>query len=256
MAQLLGGEVVRIAPGSNTYINPFDMDLKYADKDDPITLKSDFIGSLCETIIGGRYGLSPIQKSVIDRCVRNIYKPYIEYMNTQPPGVTCDHEHAPTMLDFYNELLMQDEPEAQNLALAIELYATGSFDAFSHKTNVNVSNRFVVYDIKDIGSGLKEMGLQVCLNDIWNKTISNGQKGIRTWFYIDEFYILMQTDSSARFMQQIFKRARKWLGVPTGITQNVEDLLSSREARAIINNCDFKNYWSNRFSDSVINNGI
>lgn len=238
MAELLGGEVVKIAPGAKTHINPFDMDLGYADDDDPITLKSDFIGSLCETIIGGRYGLSPNQKSIIDRCVRRIYIPYIEYMRKHPE-LTCDHEHAPTMKDFYDELLNQPEQEAENLALALEIYAVGSLDTFAHKTNINTSNRFVVYDIKDIGTGMKEMGLQVCLNDIWNKTISNKEKHKRTWFYIDEFYLLTQTDSSARFVQQIYKRARKWGGVPTGITQNVEDLLSSKEARGIINNCDF-----------------
>lgn len=239
MAELLNGETVRIAPGSKTHINPFDMDLGYADDDDPITLKSDFIGSLCETVIGGRYGLSPIQKSVIDRCVRKIYVPYMEFMSTQPEGVTCDYAHAPTMKDFYDALLEQPEMEAQNLALALEIYCTGSLDTFAYKTNVDVNKRFVVYDIKDIGTGMKEMGLQVCLNDIWNKTISNKKKGKRTWFYIDEFYLLTQTESSARFLQQIYKRARKWGGCPTGITQNVEDLLSSKEARGIINNCDF-----------------
>ena len=239
LAAMLGGEVVRIAAGSKTYINPLDMDIDYADDDDPITLKSDFIGSLCETIIGGRYGLSPVQKSVIDRCVRLVYQDYMEYMHTTSTGITCDRSHMPTLIDFYHLLLAQPEPEAQNIALALELYCTGSLDTFAHRTNVNTSARFVVYDIKDIGSGMKEMGLQVCLNDIWNKIIENKKRGKRTWFYIDEFYLLTQTDSSARFLQQIYKRARKWGGVPTGITQNVEDLLSSKEARGIINNCDF-----------------
>lgn len=240
LAILLGGEVVKIAPGSNTHVNPFDMDLGYADDEDPITLKSDFVGSLCETILGaGRYELSPIQKSVVDRCVRNIYLPYIEHMRTMPANVTCDISHSPTMRDFYDELLNQPEPEAQHLALALEIYVTGSLNTFSHKTNVNTSRRIVVYDIKDIGTGMKELGLQVCLNDIWNKTIANFYKKKRTWFYIDEFYLLTQTASSARYLQQIFKRARKWLGCPTGITQNIEDLLSSKEARSIINNCDF-----------------
>lgn len=238
LAELLGGEVVKIAAGSKTYINPLDMDLDYADDDDPITLKSDFIGSLCETVIGGKFGLTPIQKSVIDRCVRQVYKPYIDYMSKNP-GKTMDVDHMPTLVDFYRLLMSQPEPEAQNIALSLELYCTGSLDTFAHKTNVNTSKRFVVYDIKDIGSGMKEMGLQVCLNSIWNKIIENKKKGKRTWFYLDEFYLLTQTDSSARFLQQIWKRARKWGGVPTGITQNVEDLLASKEARGIINNCDF-----------------
>ena len=240
LAALFGGEVVKIAAGSKTYINPLDMDLDYADDDDPITLKSDFIGSLCETIIGGKYGLAPIQKSVIDRCVRQVYQPYMDHMKRlADKSITCDKSAMPTLDDFYELLLQQPEPEAQNIALALELYCRGSLDTFAHKTNVKTNSRFVVYDIKDIGTGMKEMGLQVCLNDIWNKIIENKKKGKKTWFYIDEFYLLTQTESSARFLQQIWKRARKWGGVPTGITQNVEDLLASKEARGIINNCDF-----------------
>jgi type IV secretory pathway VirB4 component len=240
LAALFGGQVVKIAAGSKTYINPLDMDLDYADEDDPITLKSDFIGSLCETVIGGRYGLAPIQKSVIDRCVRQVYQPYMEHMKRlADKSITCDKSAMPTLDDFYELLLQQPEPESQNIALALELYCRGTLDTFAHKTNVQTKSRFVVYDIKDIGSGMKEMGLQVCLNDIWNKIIENKKRGKRTWFYIDEFYLLTQTESSARFLQQIWKRARKWGGVPTGITQNVEDLLASKEARGIINNCDF-----------------
>lgn len=242
LAMLLGGEVVRIAAGSTTYVNPLDMDMRYGETDDgssdPVTLKSDFIISLCETIIGGRYGLSPIQRSVIDRCVKQIYKPYIEYM-AKTNNKTIDYDRMPTLIDFYNLLMAQPEPEAQQIALSLELYCTGSLDNFAHKTNVNTHSRFVIYDIKDLGSGMKEMGLQVCLDAIWNKIIANHAQGKKTWFYLDEFYLLTQTDSSAKFLQQIWKRARKWGGIPTGITQNVEDLLASKEARTIISNSDF-----------------
>lgn len=241
LAKLLGGEVIRIAPGSKVYINPFDMDLNYADDDDPVTLKSDNICSLCETVIGGHYGLSPVHKSVIDRCVRQLYKPYLEHMAEvyRKTGKTFDKDATPTLKDFYELLLSQIEPEAQNIALALEIYVNGSLDTFAHHTTVDTKSRFTVYDIKDIGSSMKEMGLQICLNDIWNKMIANKKKGKRTWFYIDEFYLLTQTDSSAKFLQQIWKRARKWGGIPTGITQNVEDMLTSKEARTIISNSDF-----------------
>lgn len=239
LANMFGGEVVRIAAGSKVYINPLDMDMAYADEDDPVTLKSDFICSLCETVLGGRYGLSESQKSVIDRCVREVYRPYVEYMGHHPECGSCDVSRMPTMTDLYNLLMEQPEPEACAVALSLERFVTGSLDVFAHRTNVKTDARFVVYDIKDIGSGLKEMGLQVCLNDIWNRTIANRHRNRRTWFYIDEFYLLTQTDSSAQFLQQIFKRARKWGGVPTGITQNVEDMLVSKEARTIIANCDF-----------------
>ena len=242
LAKELKGETVRIAAGSSTHINPFDMDIEYADKDDPISLKSDFIATLLETINKSTYGLSAMQKSIVDRCVKLLYEPYVQYLNAQRAlgrNASLDTSHTPTMIDFYHILMRQPEPEAKNLALAIELYSTGSLDTFAHRTNVNTNSRFVVYDIKDIGAGMKELGLQVCLNDIWNRTIANYYKGKRTWFYIDEFYLLTQTDSSAKFLQQIFKRARKWGGCPTGITQNVEDMLASKEARTIISNCDF-----------------
>lgn len=240
LAALLGGEVVRIAAGSKVYLNPMDMDLNYANDDDPVTLKADFICSLCETILGGRYGLSQSQNSIIDRCVRQIYQPYLNWMSQHPEKGTCDLKHMPTLRLLYDVLLKQPEPEAKQIALALERYTTGSLDTFAHTTNVDIKKRFVVYDIKDIGSGMKEMGLQICLNDIWNRTISNKQKyNKRTWFYIDEFYLLTQTDSSAKFLQEIFKRTRKWGGVPTGITQNVEDMLVSKEARSIIANCQF-----------------
>ena len=240
LAELFGGEVVRIAAGSKVYLNPMDMDLNYANDDDPVTLKADFICSLCETILGGKYGLSQSQNSIIDRCVRQIYQPYLNWLNQHPEKGSCDLKHMPTLRLLYDVLLRQPEPEAKQIALALERYATGSLDTFAHTTNVDVKKRFVVYDIKDVGSGMKEMGLQICLNDIWNRTISNKQKyNKRTWFYIDEFYLLTQTDSSAKFLQEIFKRTRKWGGVPTGITQNVEDMLVSKEARSIIANCQF-----------------
>lgn len=240
LAELLGGEVIKIAAGSKTYLNPFDMDLRYADDDnDPLVLKSDYISSLCESVLGGRFGLSPIQMTVIDRCVSKVYEPYMDYLALSTEKKLFDRDHCPTLVDFYNCLLEQPEPEAQNIALALERYATGNLSTFAHKTNVNTTKRFIVYDIKDIGTQLKEIGLQVCLNDIWNKTIANASRNKRTWFYIDEFYLLTQTDSSASFLQKVFKRARKWGGIPTGITQNVEDLLGRPEARGIINNCDF-----------------
>ena len=239
LAAVLGGEVVRIAAGSKIYMNPLDMDLDYADGEDPVTLKADFVCSLCETILGGRYGLSVTQHSIIDRCVRRIYQPYITYMQAHPELGTCDVSVMPTLKHLYDEILAQPEAEARTIALALERFVTGSLDIFAHRTNVNTRGRFIVYDIKDIGSGLKELGLQVCLNHIWNTTITNKKKKKRTWFYIDEFYLLTQTESSALFLQQIFKRARKWGGVPTGITQNVEDLLISPQARSILSNCDF-----------------
>ena len=245
MAQLLDGSVIHLEAGAKVYINPFDMDVQYGDEEgksgtDPVKMKSDYICMLCESAMGGRYEITNIQKSIIDRVVIQLYKPYLKHMRElNDSSITCDTDASPTMEQFYSLLMDQPEPEAQNIALSLEIYCLGSFDTFAHKTNVDVNNRFTVYDIKDIGNGMKEMGLQVCLNHIWNKIIDNQKNNKRTWFYIDEFHILTKTRSSAEFLQQIWKRARKWGGIPTAITQNVEDLLNSEESRAIINNCEF-----------------
>ena len=238
MAEALGGSVIKMAAGSNIHLNPFDLNLENADDNgDPVKVKVDFIQTICEIAIGGRYGLSPREKSVIDRCAQSIYIDYMQYLKDHKK--TIDTKHSPTMLDFYNELIMQPQAEAQNIALSLEQYVKGSLDIFSHHTNVEIDNRFTVYNIRDIGSGLKELGLQICLDHIWNKMISNFAKGKRTWFYIDEFYLMMQKPTSAAYISQIWKRARKWNGVPTAITQNVEDMLKSEEARTIINNSSF-----------------
>lgn len=237
LAEAFGGSVIRVAKGSNIYINPFDLNIENKDDNgDAVKVKTDFIENICEIAIGGRYGLSPMEISIIDRCVMNIYEPYLEHLRNT--GKSIDTEASPTMEDFYNELLRQPQLEAQNLALSLERYVRTQ-DIFSHHTNVDIDNRFVVFNIKDIGSGLKELGLQICLDHIWNQMILNYGEGKRTWIYIDEFHNLMQKPTSAAYIAQIWKRARKWNGVPTAITQNIEDMLKSEESRAIINNSSF-----------------
>lgn len=238
LAHALKGSEIKLAAGSKIYLNPFDLNLENANDDgDPIKVKTDFITTVCEVAIGGKYGLSPFEVSIIDHCVMEVYKPYMEHL--RKTGKTIDQEVAPTMQDFYNELMNYPVPEAQNLAISLERYVKGALDIFAHKTNVEINNRFTVYNIRDIGTGLKEMGLHICLDNIFNKMISNRKKGKRTWFYIDEFYLMMRSKTSAEYIAEIWKRARKWDGVPTAITQNVEDMLKSEEARTIINNCSF-----------------
>ena len=241
IADALGGAVVKIANGSSTYINPFDLNIKNVDDEggtsDPVKVKSDFIQTIIEIMIGGKYGLSPIQQSIIDRSVRNVYDPYMQYL--RKTGKSQDIEHAPTLQDFYDDLVQQPQPDAQQIALSLERYVMGALDIFAHNTNLEITNRFTVYDINEIGGGLMELGLQVCLDNMWNKMITNHEKKKRTWVYIDEFYLMMQRESSAAYISQIWKRARKWDGFPCAITQNVEDMLKSEDARTIINNCSF-----------------
>lgn len=242
LAKAFNGEVIRIAPKSDVHLNLFDLDIAKADSsdDDPIAQKVDFISSLCEIAIGGNIGLSPIEKSIIDRCVVQIYQPYLEHMDSiKDTGITCDKEACPTFYDFYDLLFEQDQPEAQNIAVALERFITGTLDSFAHRSNVNVDNRFIVYNLRDVGSQMKEISIHVALNDAWNRIIHNREKGKRTWLYIDEFHIFADSDSSANYIKRIYKRARKFGGVPTGMTQNIEDLFRNADTRAVINNCAF-----------------
>lgn len=245
LCEALGGQVIRIAPSSDTHINPFDMDITYdaKDSDDPITVKSDYICSICASAVNGRAAvLNPIQVSVIDRCVRRLYEPYLAHMEelkAKGINMTCDTTASPTFNDFYKMLGRQPEPEARYIQLAIEKYCTGSYNMFSFRTNIDTHNRFVTYDIRDIGTGMNEIGMQVCLNDIKNRTIVNRTRNVRTWIYIDELYILTQSPLCAQQLLFMWKQFRKFGGVPTGITQNVEDLLTNRESRGIINNSPF-----------------
>lgn len=238
LANLLGGEVIRIAPGSNVHLNPFDIELLATDSaDDPITSKSDFLCSMLESIVGDRYGLTAGQRSIIDRCVKKAYDPYLNSFD--PESGTYDKSKLPTLLSFYFLLRDQDGYEAMQLADGLEIYATGSQNLFAHATNVEYSKRFVVYDIKDIGSSMKALGLLVVLDNIWNRIVAGRDSGRNTWFYIDEIYLLFKTASSTEFLRNLYKRARKYGGLPTGITQNVSDLLENDIARTMILNCEF-----------------
>lgn len=241
IADSLGGSIIKIANGSSVFLNPFDLNLKNVDEQngagDPVKIKSDFVETICEIMVGGKFGLSPIEKSIIGRSVINVYEPYLRHL--QRIGKSQDFKNAPTLVDFYEDLCAQSQAEAQNLALSLERFVKGALDIFSHNTNVDITNRFTVYDIKDIGGGLMELGLQVALDNIWNHMIDNAEHGKKTWVYIDEFHLMMQKPSSAAYISQIWKRARKWKGIPTAITQNVEDMLKSEDSRTIINNSPF-----------------
>ena len=228
----LGGQVVKLTPSasSGTYINPMDINPDYADDEDPLSLKSDFILSLCELIVGGRGGLAPVEKTVIDRAVRNVYRPYL----ADPAP-----ERMPILQDLYEELLQQPEPEARRVASALELYCTGSLNLFNHRTNVEVSNRLLCYDIKALGKMLKKIGLLILTDQVWGRVTANREKRRATWVYQDEFHVLLADPQTAAYSVEIFRRFRKWGAIPSGITQNVKSLLESSEIESIFGNCDF-----------------
>ena len=230
LVQKFNGQVIKISANSTQYINPMDINMNYSDDDNPIALKAEFILSLCELVLGGRDGLMPIEITVIDRCVHKIYNRYFE--NPVP-------ENMPILEDLYNELLRQNESEARNLATALEIYVKGSLNIFNHRTNVDVHNRFVCYDIKELGKQLKKLGMLVVEDQVWGRVSANRESGKSTRYYMDEFHLLLREKQTASYSVEIYKRFRKWGGIPTAITQNVKDLLSSPEIENILENCEF-----------------
>ena len=230
LVERLHGQVIKISPTSPHFINPMDLNLNYSDDENPLSLKSDFILSLCELIVGGKDGLQPVEKTIIDRCVRMVYR---DYLNDPKP------ENMPVLEDLYHELRRQEEKEAQYVATALEIYVTGSLNVFNHRTNVDIQNRIVAFDIKELGKQLKKIGMLVVQDQVWNRVTVNREAHKTTRYYIDEFHLLLKEEQTAAYSVEIWKRFRKWGGVPTGITQNVKDLLASREVENIFENSDY-----------------
>lgn len=230
LVHALGGQVIHISPTSHDYINPMDINLDYSDDDNPLGFKSDFILSLCELIMGSRNGIEAEEKSVIDRCLPLVYQKYFE--NPTP-------ENMPVLGDLYDCLRKQEEVQAQRIATALEIYVNGSLNVFNHHTNVELNNRIVCFDIKDLGKQLKKLGMLIVQDQVWNRVTVNRVAHKSTRYYIDEFHLLLKEEQTAAYSVEIWKRFRKWGGIPTGITQNIKDLLASREIENIFENSDF-----------------
>ena len=228
LIKALGGQTIYISATSDSHINAMDMNSEYGDGANPVILKSEFILSLCEQLIGSG-SLGAKQKSIIDRCTANVYRYYQQgnYQGTPP-----------TLQDFYNELLRQKEPEAKEIALAIELFVNGSLNTFAKETNVDTNNRLICYDILSLGKQLQAIGMLVVLDSILNRITKNRAKGRNTFIFIDEIYLLFQHEYSANFLFTLWKRVRKYGAYATGITQNVEDMLQSHTARTMLANSE------------------
>lgn len=229
LVNAMGGETIHISATSPNHINAMDMNRQYGDGANPIILKSEFVLSLCEQLIGG-YQLGAKEKSLIDRCTASVYRKYLQSNYKGQP---------PTLQDFRSELLKQSESEAQDIALAIELFTSGSLNTFAKPTNVNVNNRLICYDILDLGKQLLPIGMLVVLDNILNRITQNRAKGKNTFIIIDEIYLLFQHEYSANFLFTLWKRVRKYGAFCTGITQNVDDLLQSHTARTMLANSEF-----------------
>ena len=229
LVKAMGGEIIHISATSPNHINAMDMNKDYGDGANPVILKSEFVLSLCEQLIGG-HNLGAKQKSLIDRCTSSVYRKYLQSNYKGNP---------PTLQDFHAELLRQEEPEAQEIGLAIELFTSGSLNTFAKPTNVDVNNRLICYDILDLGKQLLPIGMLVVLDSIFNRITQNRAKGRNTFIIIDEIYLLFQHEYSANFLFTLWKRVRKYGAFCTGITQNVDDLLQSHTARTMLANSEF-----------------
>jgi type IV secretory pathway VirB4 component len=229
LVEALGGEDIHISATSENHINALDINAEYGDGANPVILKSEFILSLCEHLMGGQ-SLGAKEKSIIDRCTARVYRSY-QQGNYQ--GI------APTLHDFREELLKQPEEEAKQIALAIELFTDGSLNTFAKNTNVNTNSRIICYDILDLGKQLLPIGMLVVLDSILNRITMNRTKGRHTYIFIDEIYLLFQHEYSANFLFTLWKRVRKYGAYATGITQNVEDLLQSHTAKTMLANSEF-----------------
>ena len=231
LCRQLSGQIIRLAPDSGDYINPLDVDLSVDTGENPLLMKADFIMSFCELILSASHGgVKPIEKSVIDRCIPKIYR---EYLKDPRP------ERMPVLGDLYQCLRSQEEGQALELATALELYVYGSLSYLNHQTNVNINNRVVCYDISALGQNLKKPGMLTVQNNIWQRTTINRYAGKTTRIYLDEFHLLLKEPQTAAYTAEIYKRFRKWNGIPTALTQNVKDLLDSPEIENILENSDF-----------------
>ena len=230
----LNGQVIEISTVSDNYINPMDIDRN--SKEDVIGVKSEFLLSVCELIVGGQYGLDSEEISIIDRCVRELYLKFFAEMEN-----ATDEEfmnNMPVLGDLQKALYETNDPSAKRVANSLEIYVNGSLNIFNHRTNVDLKNRIVCFNIKRLGNNLRKLGMLIIQDQVWNKVSMNrGKKS--TWYYMDEFHLLLKEKQTAKYSVEMWKRFRKWSGIPTGITQNVKDFLSSNEVEAIFANSDF-----------------
>lgn len=230
LVQALKGQVVRLATSSKDYLNPMDIQLSHKGDKEALKLKSDFIITLCDLIAGGKEGLENDEKGIIDECIRHIYDDY--FANPIP-------ENMPILEDLYNSLLKHRNKKAERIANSLVLYVHGSQNYFNHRTNIDSQNRIMCFDIRDLGNQLKELGMLIVQDAVWNRVSQNRERKIATRYYCDEFHLLLKEKQTAIYSVEIWKRFRKWGGIPTGLTQNVGDFLKSEEIEGILGNSDF-----------------
>jgi len=243
LVKRLGGQVIEIAPDSPHHLNPMDIQMDMTGSESPLSMKADFLLSLCELIVGGKEGLQPIEKTVIDRCVREVYREM---------ALGLDTGKTPLLQDLYEELLKQPEPEARRVATALELYCTGSLNLFNHPTNVQTDRRVVCVVLKGMGENLRKIAMHITNEFVTQAVEDNHRESLATWCYFDEFHVLLRDPLTASYFVAVWKMLRKKGCVPSALTQNVKDLLASREIENILDNTDFMILLSQAQSDRAI----
>ncbi len=255
LVNALHGQVVKLATNSKDYLNPMDIQCSHKDDKEALKLKSDFIITLCDLIAGGKSGLENDEKGIIDTCIKHIYDGYFK---NPTPG------NMPILEDLYNALIKYEPsdiaPELQKdakqkavrIANSLVLYVHGSQNYFNHRTNVDSKNRIMCFDIRDLGNQLKELGMLVVQDAVWNRVSQNRERKVATRYYCDEFHLLLKEKQTAVYSVEIWKRFRKWGGIPTGLTQNVGDFLRSEEIEGILGNSDFVYLLNQNAKDQTI----
>lgn len=243
LVQALNGQVVKLATNSKDYLNPMDIQISHKDDKEALKLKSDFLITLCDLIAGGKDGLENDEKGIIDECIRHIYDKYFD----EPIP-----ENMPLLEDLYDALLAHKNPKAERIANSLVLYVHGSQNYFNHRTNVDSQNRIMCFDIRDLGNQLKELGMLIVQDAVWNRVSMNRERKIATRYYCDEFHLLLREKQTAVYSVEIWKRFRKWGGIPTGLTQNVGDFLRSEEIEGILGNSDFVYLLNQNAKDQTI----
>ncbi len=227
LVERLNGQVIKISPLSKHYINPMDINIDDGEDENPLILKSDFILSLFEIMMGK---VEADEKSIIDRCLQVVYEPYFADPVNTP---------MPILEDLYNKIVEYGGKQAQHIADCMQIYVTGSLNVFNNRTNVDISNRVVCFDTRELGNALKEFGMLVVQDQVWGRVSKNRDARKSTRYYIDEMHLLLNKEQTANYTIEIWKRFRKWGGIPTGLTQNVKDFLCSPQVSNIFENSDF-----------------
>ena len=241
--ELLGGDIINLSLNSKEYINPLDISENYGDDEDPIKVKSDFVLSMMNVIVGSSEGLTARQRSFVDTAVHKIFRPYQD---------SKKKEDIPILEDLMNELAKEEDREAQDMVDALRLYVHGSLNVFNNRTNINSDNRLVCFNIEKLGSTLKNLAMLILQDHVWSRVTVNKNQNKTTWYYQDEFHLMLKEKQTAEYSIEFWKRFRKWGGIPTGITQNVKDLLSSPAIETILDNSDFIYLLNQAPSDRAI----